>query len=167
MASETMRMSETGLAALRQREHAVLRYYNDVARNCTYGVGTLAHHGPCTTEELQRAVTIHEVNTQLAMKVRAAEVVVRRYVPNTQLTQAQFDALVSFVFNTGATGARTTLDAANWGANDQVVVHLNNNVYVHPHDAHGRRMAAVRIQGLVNRRQKEAAPFKRLHGGAQ
>ena len=65
MANEHMQMSAAGLAALREREHAVLRYYNDVANNCTYGVGTLAHHGPCTADESQRPVTIADVNTQL------------------------------------------------------------------------------------------------------
>lgn len=33
-----------------------MAYYNDVANNCTYGVGTLAHTAPCTPEELARPV---------------------------------------------------------------------------------------------------------------
>jgi Lysozyme inhibitor LprI len=48
MPNETMQMSPSGRTALRQRERAVLSYYNDAANNCTYGVGTLAHRGPCT-----------------------------------------------------------------------------------------------------------------------
>jgi lysozyme len=55
MANETKRLSAAGWAALRTREHAVLHYYSDVANNCTYGIGTLAHHGPCTDEELPMA----------------------------------------------------------------------------------------------------------------
>ncbi|WP_242540457.1 lysozyme inhibitor LprI family protein [Trinickia mobilis] len=50
-------MSHVGLTALRIRERAVLHYYNDIADNCTHGVGTLAHHGPCTEDELRRPVT--------------------------------------------------------------------------------------------------------------
>lgn len=160
MANETMRMSASGLSALRQREHAVLRYYNDAANNCSYGVGTLAHHGPCTSEELLRPVTAAAINAQLEARVRSAEATVRQRVRNHQLTQDQFDALVSFTYNTGATGARATLDAANRGAQTEVVRHMNNNVYVHPRDARGRRLPAIRLQGLVNRRMEEVAPFQ-------
>lgn len=165
MANETMRMSAAGMAALRQREGAVLRYYNDAANHCTYGVGTLAHHGPCTLEELRRPVSIADVNMQLATRVRSAEGAVRQRVRNYQLTQEQFDALVSFTFNTGATGARATLDAANRGASREVATHMNSNVYVHPRDANGRRLAPVRLQGLVNRRREETAPFQARQAG--
>ncbi|CAB3763524.1 hypothetical protein LMG29660_04780 [Burkholderia puraquae] len=50
MANENMRLSEAGWAALCDREQAVMHYYNDQANNCTFGVGTLAHSGPCTPE---------------------------------------------------------------------------------------------------------------------
>ncbi len=160
MANETMRMSATGMATLRQREGAVLRYYNDAANHCTYGVGTLAHHGPCTPEELRRPVSAADVNVQLATRLRNAEEAVRHQVRNYQLTQEQFDALVSFTFNTGATGARATLDAADRGESHEVATHISSNVYVHPRDANGRRLPPVRLQGLVNRRREEAAPFQ-------
>jgi lysozyme len=124
------------------------------------GLGTLAHHGPCTPSELRRPVTTDQVNMQLATRVREAEEVVRRQVRNHPLAQQEFDALVSFAFNTGAGGARRTLEAANRGARQQVVTHMNNNVYVHPRDARGRRLAPIRLQGLVNRRREEAAPFQ-------
>ncbi len=39
MANENMRLSQAGWAALRQRENAIMAYYNDQANNCTYGVG--------------------------------------------------------------------------------------------------------------------------------
>ena len=159
MANETMQMSAAGMVALRQREQVTLRYYNDVANNCTYGVGTLVHHGPCTAEELRRTVTIADVNAQLAARVRSAEATVRQHVRNHQLTQDQFDALVSFTFNTGPRGARTTLNTANRGAFREVVTHMNNNVYIHRRDEHGRRRAPVRSHGLVNRRREETRPF--------
>lgn len=104
MANEPMQMSAAGLAALREREHAVLRYHNDVANNCTYGVGTLAHRGPCTADESQRPVTIADVNTQLQARVGTAVRAVRERVHTRSLTQDQFDALVSFTFHTGAIG---------------------------------------------------------------
>jgi lysozyme len=159
MANENMHTSAAGLATLREREGAILRYYNDIANNCTFGVGTLAHLGPCTIEELRRPVTVAQVNVQLATRVSSAEAAVRQRVRTQQLTQEQFDSLVSFTYNVGATGARATLDAANRGANAQVVTRMNNNVYVHPRDARGRRLPGVRVQGLVNRRQEEVQPF--------
>lgn len=64
MANENMRLSEAGWAELRLRESAVMAYYNDQVNNCTYGVGTLAHTGPCTPEELRRPVTPSQVNAQ-------------------------------------------------------------------------------------------------------
>lgn len=155
-----MRLSSAGWSELRMREQAVLHYYNDVANNCTYGVGTLAHAGPCTDEELRRAVTAADVNSQLAIRVNTAEAAVRRQVRDHEVTQAQFDALVSFTYNAGASGAHAALEAANRGDNTGVVSHMEQRVYVHPRDAHGRRMGAVRAPGLVNRRQAEAAPFR-------
>ncbi|WP_407675273.1 lysozyme [Paraburkholderia sprentiae] len=152
-------MSNAGLTALRMREGAILRYYNDVANNCTFGLGSLVHFGRCTIDELRRPVTLADVNAQLDKAVRAAEGAVRSRVTEHELTQEQFDALVSYTYNTGATGARQTLDVANRGQNSKVANEMARNVYVHPRDANGRRLPAVRVPGLVNRRREEAAPF--------
>jgi lysozyme len=161
VANENMRTSTTGMAALRRRENISMRYYVDLANNCTYGVGTLAHTGPCTAEELRRPVTIAQVNSQLANKVQEAESTVRRHVRNQQLTQAQFDALVSFVYNMGPTGAATVLTSANSQTPNEVATRISRAVYIHPRDAQGRRLAPVRSQGVANRRNEEAAPFQR------
>jgi lysozyme len=136
-----------------------MEYYNDIANHCTYGAGTLVHHGPCTAEEMQQTVTTEMVNSSLAVRVHVAEAAVRAGVPDVQLTQSQFDALVSFVYNVGATGARAALAGANRNAPADVAAHMQANVYVHPRDAQGRRGAPRRLQGLVNRRQRESAPF--------
>lgn len=160
MANEDMKMSAAGMAALRQREGAVLRYYNDAANNCTYGVGALVHFGACSEDELKRPVTIADVNSQLAARVMAVEMAVRHKVKDKPLTQAQFDALVSFTFNTGSGGARHVLEAANRGAVQDVVTQMKHAVYIHPRDAHGHRRAPIRLQGLVNRRNEESAPFQ-------
>jgi lysozyme len=160
MANENMRLSEAGWTALRTRERAVMAYYNDLANNCTYGVGTLAHTGPCTPEEMRRPVTISEVNAQLAVRVSRAESQVRRIVTQRELSQAQFDELVSYTYNAGNTGALTALNAANQNNDASVVLHMSQHVYLHPRDAQGRRLPAVRSTGLVNRRHLETAPFQ-------
>lgn len=160
MPNESKRLSPAGWADLRRREGAVMNYYNDVANNCTYGVGTLAHLGLCSNEELQRPVSIAQVNTQLATKVRLTEESVRRNVRNHELTQDQFDALVSFAYNSGESGSHDTLVAADHGDNPLVASNMALCVYVHPRDAQGRRLPPRRVNGLVNRRREEAAPFK-------
>ena len=160
MANETMRMSAAGMSELRRRKSVVLRYYNDSANNCTFGAGSLAHRGGCTAEELSRTVTVAEVNASLALRVASAEQTVRRRVNRHSLTQEQFDALVSFTFNAGATGARRTLDAADRGSHADVATHMTNHVFIHPRDGTGRRGRAVRSPGLVNRRREEVTPFQ-------
>lgn len=160
MANETMQMSASGVLALRRRERPVLRYYNDAANNCTYGIGTLLHTGPCSQAELQRPVTEAEINAQLNKHLITAVSAVKQKVNSATLTQAQFDALVSFTFNVGMTGARATLNAANQGAFKDVITHMQSMVYIHPRDANGRRLSAIRSQGLVNRRREESAPFQ-------
>lgn len=110
MANENMRLSASGWTALRTREHAVMSYYNDQANNCTYGVGTLAHMGPCTPDELVRPVTVTQVNAQLAIRVSRAEATVHRAVNTRELTQDQFDELVSYTYNAGGTGLQRGRD---------------------------------------------------------
>lgn len=118
------------------------------------------HHGPCSDEELRRPVSIADVDAQLATRVSTAEAAVRRQVRDQQLTQEQFDSLVSFAFNTGAAGAQTVLGAVNRGVFEAAATQMNNTVYIHPRDANGHRLAPIRVQGLVNRRREESAAFQ-------
>lgn len=167
MANEAMRVSSRGMAELRAREGAIMHYYDDPAGNCTYGVGTLVHRGPCTAQERATPVTATEVDQQLAIRTQAATAAVRRRVTQSTLTQAQFDALVSYTYNVGAGGARSVLDAANAGDNVQVARRMEQTVYVHPVDPNGRPLPARRVPGLVSRRQDEAAPFRNPPAGRQ
>lgn len=95
-----MAMSPAARARMRVHEKAKYCYYDDGGRpgvgNCTWGIGTLAHLGPCTTKELKTKVEPAQVEVCFATRVADAERVVRRDVKRQQLTQDQFDALVSF-----------------------------------------------------------------------
>lgn len=104
-------MSAEARQRLRNREQ-VRGYYNDMGGsrgNCTYGIGILVHRGACTDEELQRPLSAAQVAASFASAINSAEGAVRRNVSRQPLTQEQFDALVSYVYNAGASGAARTL----------------------------------------------------------
>lgn len=140
-----------------QREGTIRGYYNDGHGNrghCTYGIGILVHRGPCTAEELRRPLTNAQIEASFASAIREAERAVRNGVTHQQLTQAQFDALVSYAFNTGARGARETFQRVDRGDLQGAANTIMSNTYSRQH---GRR---VFMPGLVPRRREESAPFR-------
>lgn len=75
-------------------EGAVLRYDNDVANNCTFGIGTPAYFGRCTNDEMRRPVTLADVDAQLATRATAsnpADVIATR----SGLPASEVDAALS------------------------------------------------------------------------
>lgn len=158
--NQDQRLSATGRYQLGIREGAIFHYYNDPANNCTYGIGALVHLGPCTQEELHRPVSPQQVTANMERQIRVAEQVVRRGVTERELTQARFDARVSFAYNVGVGGAQATLTAANRGDWSGVARHIHSNVFIYPRDAQGLRLRPVRSRGLENRRREEAKPFE-------
>ncbi|KXU89141.1 lysozyme [Paraburkholderia monticola] len=155
-------MSEAGYTALRFNEGVVMRYYNDAPQNgnCTWGIGTLAHFGPCTEEELARTVVPEQANAILQTRVRDAEAVVKAVVTKHELTQAQFDAAVSFAYNSSRQNTRDVLNPANRGDMTTVAQKMMLNVMITPRDRTGRKIGPAKIsRGLMNRRQRESAPF--------
>jgi lysozyme len=152
-------LSADGRRELQHNEGLRHVYYNDTARNCTYGVGTLARMGPCTARELGEPLPDSAIQASLGTGVRRAEQIVRDAVPNHELTQEQFDAAVSFAYNVPG-GARAALNPANRGDMAGVARNMNDYIYVHAHDARGRPVGPPRrSDGLVIRRRREAAPF--------
>lgn len=132
-------------------------YYNDGHGNrghCTYGIGILAHRGPCTAEELRRPLSGAQIEASFASAIREAERAVRNNVTHQPLTQAQFDALVSYAFNTGARGARETFQRVDRGDMRGAANTIMSNIYSRQG---GRR---VYMPGLVTRRREESAPFR-------
>jgi GH24 family phage-related lysozyme (muramidase) len=113
----------------------------------------LAHRGPCTKEELGRPLTSAQIETTFANAVSEAERAVRRSVTRRTLTQAQFDALVSYAYNTGARGARETFQRIDRGDFRGAANLIMSNIYS---TQNGRR---VLMPGLVPRRREESAPF--------
>lgn len=151
-----LRMSPQALNAMRNTEKVMLRYYNDMGRNkgnCTWGIGFYAHKGVCTPEELARKVTASSVEIEYVKRVAEAERRVKVKV-KARLTQEQFDALVSFTYNTSNI------------ANDRVYQALNDNDF----EGAARKISEankVKVNGawklapgLIKRREEESAPFR-------
>ncbi len=90
-----MNMSEKGLSLLKQREGSKLKAYKDTKGILTIGVG---HTGPDVTAGL--VWTEQQVLDALRKDVYIAE---KAIIDNVKvfLTQNQFDALCSFIFNVG------------------------------------------------------------------
>lgn len=107
-----MKTSEAGLAFISAHEGTVLRAYDDfrpgyllkpgdaVKGTLTIGVG---HTGPDVF--IGQTITQAQALELLKKDLAGAEADVERFV-TAKVTQNQFDALVSFVFNVGGTNFR-------------------------------------------------------------
>ncbi len=166
--NQNLRVSHAGENAMRAREGVVHHYYDrDGGRNCTYGIGTLVHPGPCTAEELRRHVTEAQINEPFHARTETAARAVRSAVTQTPLTQEQFDALVSLTYNLGARGARNVLADVNRGDFHRATQRMMQATGVVHRDAHGNPVTGAdghvlmdHPPGLVNRRAAESAPFR-------
>lgn len=138
-------------------ESSVRGYYNDgrgTRGHCTYGIGILAHRGPCTDEELRRPLTATQIEASFDTAVRTAESAVRRNVTRQALTQAQFDALVSYTYNAGPSGASRAYLRIDQGDLKGAADVITANIY----SRQGGRLVLMR--GLIGRRREESAPFR-------
>jgi lysozyme len=106
-----VKTSDKGLELLKKREGVRMRAYLDTKGIPTIGVG---HTGPEVYIGL--VWTMQQVDDAFADDIQWAEDAVNGYV-KVALTQNQFDALVSFVFNIGETQFRrsTLLKVLNKG----------------------------------------------------
>lgn len=118
-----MKLSERGAALIADFEGVVLHAYNDPVGHCTCGVGHLIHMGNCTAADFQRfgtrqdpKMTRREATDLLRRDAASREEAVRRLV-KVPLSQNEFDALVSLVFNIGEGNftSSTVLRALNAG----------------------------------------------------
>jgi lysozyme len=106
-----MKTSEQGLSLLGEREGRRLEAYQDTVGVWTIGDG---HTGPDVYEGL--VWTGEQANAALAKDVKLCEDTVNMYCVQ-RLRQHQFDALVSFIYNVGASAFRrsTLLRKLNQG----------------------------------------------------
>lgn len=158
-----MNMSSVARLQLQNREKMMLAHYDDMGPgrgNCTVGYGSLVHRNPCTAAELARPVTQAQAASLFAVNIDDVERAVQRNLKVT-LTQAQFDALVSYTFNRGARGARPVFDLINKGDLRGVANEISRSTSVTVKNKAGKRVL-VKAGGLVKRRAEESAPFRGL-----
>ncbi|MBT4650932.1 lysozyme [Candidatus Woesearchaeota archaeon] len=134
-------ISGKGLSHIMKWEGFRSLAYRDVAGVWTIGFG---HTGPEVKAGMR--VSKNEGKRLLAKDIAWAEKAVRNYV-KVPLTQGQFDALVSFVYNSGAKAFKdsTLLKKLNKGDYNEAYPELRRWIY-----AGGRK-----VKGLVNRRKAE------------
>lgn len=140
------RISETGLALIKQWEGLRLRAYRCPAGVWTIGYGHTGNvrAGMEITEEGADALLVSDLATFERAVARAVKV---------PLTQHQFDALVSFAFNVGVEAFRKSTLLRKLNALDYAAVPGELAKWVH---AGGRK-----LDGLVNRRAAEAGLWVR------
>jgi lysozyme len=129
-----MKISDDGLERLEQREGKRNRAYKDTKGVWTIGVG---HTGPHVYEGL--AWTDQQITDALRDDVKIAEDCINKYV-HVPLTQNQFDALVSFIFNIGITHFITSTLLRDLNAGDYVKAAEDFMMWNKPPEILGRRL---------------------------
>lgn len=154
-----MRTSSEGLRLIEEFEGFRPTLYDDLAGDCTIGYGTLVHLGPRNGELREwpylDGINRAEAEQLLQAHVQQIEGSLERLV-KVALNQAQFDALVAFIYNVGlGTFSRSTLlKKLNAGEYAAVPSELMRYVYA------GNKPAA----GLVARRTREAELWRSGEG---
>lgn len=151
-----MKTSKAGLDLIKQFEGCRLRAYKCPAGVLTIGFGhTSAAGEPKVTTGM--TITQAQANKILANDLGQYEDAINRLV-TVDLTQNQFDALVSFVYNVGpATFAKSTLlKKLNAGQYDAVPAELMK----------WTRGGGKELPGLVRRRRAETALWRGVNDDA-
>lgn len=157
-----MRMSNVARLNMGRQEKPVMKYYDDMGPgrgNCSWGIGILEHRGPCTDEELARPVTEGKVESEFSSRISEAERAVEKKV-KVELTQKQFDALVSYTYNRGISGANPVFDLLNAGNFDGAAQRISSEIY--GRTKRNGKSIKILLRGLIPRRAEESAPFRTI-----
>lgn len=149
-----MKTSEKGLSLIKAHEGLRLNAYLCPANVWTIGYGHTTAAGHPTVKPGMK-ITRQEADDILRRDVSRFEERVNRLV-KVPLTQSQFDALVSFDFNTGKLHSSTLLKRLNAGKYDEVPAQMMR----------WTKGGGKELKGLVNRRRDEAALWRSIDPGA-
>lgn len=149
-----MKTSQAGIDLIKHWEGLRLSAYKDAAGIWTIGYGHTNSHEASDGNR----ITESEAEALLRLDIVSAELAVCNHV-KAPLNQAQFDALVSFVFNLGAENLRQST----------LLRHLNDANYALAAAEFGRWVYAggKPLQGLAARRAAERALFESMDAGGQ
>ena len=157
-----LRLSSQGAALIAEFEGKSTVLYNDPAGHCTIGIGHLVHEGPtCGCEAEARFA--NGLSDEECYELFINEDVPRYEQPvrdlvSVPLKQSEFDALVSFTYNVGA------------GALEESTLRrlLNEGNYEGAANEFRKwcKAGGQVLEGLVRRRDREAAYFRSEWGDA-
>lgn len=146
------RMSDSGLARIRQSEAFMAKPYDDGAGNLTIGYGHLIRAGEHYPGGITQAAADALFRQDVARVVNPA---LDRIT--IELTQNQVDALGSFIFNVGTGGfLKNVLSYLNSGDLEATTSHMLQ--FITGRDARSGTRRVLR--GLLTRRKFEVALFK-------
>ena len=159
-AGQELSLSDDGVRLIAGFEGFRSDLYNDPAGHCTIGYGHLVHLGNCDGSEpadLRKGISRKRARELLRDDAASAEAAVNDAV-KVPLSQEQFDALVSFVFNvgTGAFRRSTLLRLLNDGGYDDVPKQLDRWV----------KAGGKTLEGLVRRRKRGGRALRLRDGRA-
>ena len=133
-----MKISTEGLVALIAHEGIVQSRYKDSVGVWTIGVGHTKAAGGLNPETFTGTLTVAQIMDLLRTDIVKYENGVNAAV-KVPLKQHEFDALVSFHYNTGAIGKATLTKSLNAGKKTQAGAEFMN--WVKPPEIKGRREA--------------------------
>lgn len=141
-----MTLSENGLKLIESFEGLRLEVYNDAAGLPTIGYGHLITVG----EDFSGGITLEQAQELLSKDTAVAQEAVNTYV-TVPLTQNQFDALCSFVYNVGTNAFKEST----------LLKLLNKKSYYTAWEEFVKwdKAGGKVVEGLLRRRQAEAALF--------
>jgi GH24 family phage-related lysozyme (muramidase) len=159
-AGGAMTVSDAGVDLVKEWEGFVPKLYNDAVGHCTVGYGTLVHKGKCDGRDSEQpylgGISQEDATRLLTGTLAGTQTAVNGAV-KVALTQNQFDALVSFVYNIGdgAFAQSTLLRLLNQGKYDEVPRELKKWVKAR------KDGQLIELPGLVKRRAAEADLFEK------
>jgi len=145
-----MQISDKGIALIKHHEGVRLKPYQDCVKLWTVGVGHLIGDGKSLPPEWNRVLTMEEVDGILRKDLARFEQGVSKFCP-VQLTQGEFDALISFSFNLGLGVLQRSTLRQKILRNDKKGAAEEFTKYV--------RAGGKIIKGLVTRRNDEKQLF--------
>ena len=142
-------ISSNGYALIKEFEGLELKAYKDTGGVWTIGYGTIKYPNGVSVKSGDKC-TEAQAEQWLISDCKWVDASLGKYV-KVKLSQNQFDALASFIYNVGETAFKTSTLLAKLNAGDYVGAAGQLDRWVNDN---GRK-----IQGLINRRAKEKKLF--------